>query len=156
VEISFATSGDYSSGDDTDSLTSWLKRDAVNWTLAAVASIPLLDGGRIAARVAQSKALRNEREVLYRQSVLTALREVESGLIQLQAEAAQVSLTKDLYATRTREVADKDRLLQAGTLNSLDHAKAQLRLLDATESLAIAQRNRSVAYGSLNTSLGRQ
>jgi outer membrane protein TolC len=115
-----------------------------------------LDGGRIAARVAQSKALRNEREVLYRQSVLTALREVESGLIQLQAEAAQVSLTKDLYATRTREVADKDRLLQAGTLNSLDHAKAQLRLLDATESLAIAQRNRSVAYGSLNTSLGRQ
>jgi NodT family efflux transporter outer membrane factor (OMF) lipoprotein len=139
-----------------DSLTSWLKRDAVNWTLAAIASIPLLDGGKIAARVDQSKAIRSEREVLYRQSVLTALQEVESGLIQWQAVTAQVSLAKDFYASRTRDVADTHQFVQAGTLNILDYSKAQLRLLDAAESLAIAQRNVTVVYGSLNTSLGRK
>ena len=139
-----------------DSLTSWLRRDAINWTLAAITSIPLLDGGKIAARVDQSKAIRSEREVLYRQSVLTALKEVESGLIQWQAVSAQVSLAKDLHASRTREVADTHRFVQAGTLNSLDSSKAQIRLLDAAESLAIAQRNATIAYGSLNTSLGRQ
>lgn len=94
--------------------------------------------------------------MLYRQAVLTALREVESGLIQWQAVSAQVSLAKDLYAARAREVADTDRFVQAGSLNSLDHSKAQLRLADAAESLAIAQRNVTVAYGTLNTSLGRQ
>lgn len=137
-------------------LTNWLQRDAVSWALGAKASLPLLDGGRIAARVDQSKALRTEREVLYRQSVFVALQEVESGLVQWQAVQAHLKLGQDLRALRVREMADTQRSIQAGVLNRLAYTKAELRLADASASLAMAERDAAVAYASLQTALGRQ
>lgn len=140
----------------TERLSSWLQRDAVSWALGAKASLPLLDGGRIAARVNQSKALRTEREVLYRQSVFVALHEVESGLVQWQAVQAQLKLGQDLRALRVREMADTQRSIQSGILNRLAYTKAELRFADASTSLAIAERDAAVAYASLQTALGRQ
>lgn len=137
-------------------LTNWLKRDALSWALGAKASLPLLDGGRITARIDQSKAIRTEREVLYRQSVFVALQEVESGLVQWQAVQAQLKLVQDLRALRMREMADAQRSMQAGTLNRLAYTKAELRFADASVSLATAERDAAVAYASLQTALGRQ
>jgi NodT family efflux transporter outer membrane factor (OMF) lipoprotein len=138
-----------------DRLSSWLERDAVSWVLGAKATLPFLDGGRISARVDQSKAIRNEREVLYRQSVYVALQEVESGLVQWQAVQAQLKLVKDLRALRVREMADTQRSIQAGVLNRLAYTKAELRFADTSESLATAERDAAVAYASLQTALGR-
>ncbi len=136
-------------------LVDWLKRDALSWALGAKASLPLLDGGRIAARVDQSRALRAEREVLYRQSVFVALQEVESELVQWQAVRTRLKLVQNLRALRLREISDVQLNIEAGILNILEYSRAELRLFDATESVAIAERDVAVAYASLNTALGR-
>src|SRR5262249_35822304 len=51
------------------------------WSIAAEASGPLFEGGRLVGQYRQSKAARTEAELRYRQTILNAFREVSDALV---------------------------------------------------------------------------
>src|SRR6185369_13785200 len=59
------------------SLSHILKGDALQWGAPATISVPIFEGGRLEAGVAQAKAVTDEDRLTYRKTVLTAFQEVE-------------------------------------------------------------------------------
>ncbi len=74
-----------------------------NWaaTLAASLTAPIFDAGKRKAEVARTQAVVSERLAAYRQTVLTAVKEVESALVQEQKQRDYLSaLERELDAAR--------------------------------------------------------
>lgn len=78
-----------------------------NWiaNLAASLTAPLLDGGRLKAEVVQNQALSDEVFLSYRDTVLTAVKEVNDALIQerWKKEYLKRLTAENTYALRTLE-----------------------------------------------------
>lgn len=114
------------------------------WSLGASLTEAVFDGGQRRLASAQARATAEQATAAYRQTVLTALQEVEDNLVladqlqresQLQAEALQA-------AQRTLEITlDQYR---AGTVSYLNVVTAQSAAL-GSESTLLAVRNRQLA-----------
>jgi NodT family efflux transporter outer membrane factor (OMF) lipoprotein len=114
------------------------------WSLGASLSEAIFDGGQRKLASAQARATADQATSTYRQTVLTALQEVEDNLVladelqqeaQLQAEALQAAqlnleITLDQY--------------RAGTVSYLNVVTAQTAALTSESSL-LAVRNRQLA-----------
>lgn len=75
-----------------------------NWlaTLAASLTNPIFDAGRRKAEVFRTQAVAKERLAAYEQTVLTAIKEVESALVQERKQREYLeSLQRELEAART-------------------------------------------------------
>jgi len=98
-----------------------------SWVLGALASMPIIDGGRNRNNIVRSEAVLEESVGTYRQSVLVAFAEVEDNLAGQAGEidAAVVS------ARRSADLAQK--LYDAGR-------SSYLELLDAQRNLAVVER----------------
>ena len=104
------------------------------WSLGALLSMPLFDGGRRAASLAAARADLEAAAVDYRAQLLTAFREVEDQLtayqsLQEQERVAQVAVDAATRATRLSSVRWKHGLV------------SQLEFLDAQRSELRARRN---------------
>ncbi len=60
---------------------------SLDWAAGISGSTSIYDGGRRTARVDEAKAAAESERVHYRQTVLTAFREVEDALVNIQSEA---------------------------------------------------------------------
>lgn len=79
-------SGSYSDSEWEDVFDNWFA------TFAANLMQPLLDGRRLEAEVARTLAVAEERLAVYRQTVLTAIREVEDALVQERKHAEHIKI----------------------------------------------------------------
>lgn len=98
--------------------------DSRIWSFGPGVSLPLFTGGRTAAGVDQAKASYRESLADYRQTVLTAFKEVEDSLAEIVFTNEQTAAQDEALASaeRVRKLA-KDRY-EAGTIS-------QFELLDA-------------------------
>jgi multidrug efflux system outer membrane protein len=102
------------------------------WSIGPNITLPLFEGGRLRAGLAQSKAAYLEAVAKYRSQVLVAFHEVEDGLIGLQ-------LLKDQYDAQMRavdgakQVADLSRLRYKEGLASYFEVEIADRTLLETE-----------------------
>jgi len=114
------------------------------WGIAAEATGPLFEGGRLVGQYKQSKAARNEFELKYRQTILNAFREVSDALVsrgQLsevrQHQAQQVSALESAVKLSTERYlagkADYYEVLEAQ--QQLFPAKLIWRAHNVTNSL---------------------
>lgn len=124
------------------------------WALGAVASLPLLDGGRGHAEVTRSRAAFDEAAASYRQTVLVAFAEVEDDLVGVRALSNQATELDLALAAARRAASIADAAYRAG-------AGSYLELLDAQRSLASVERSavhlngeRAVATVALIRALG--
>lgn len=120
-------------------LSNWSQRTFLLGPLAGTAlSLPIFDGGRRDADLAQARALYAERVAQYRQTVLAAFREVEDGLASLrtldeqavlqQGAAKASSRAADLARARYRDGdADYLNVIDAEG-SSLQQARQVLRV----------------------------
>lgn len=76
--------------------------DSRTWSLGPSASLPLTGYGLIAARVRQAKAAREESIARYRETVLGAIRDVESSLAQIRHRGEQAVALGESLASATR------------------------------------------------------
>jgi outer membrane protein, multidrug efflux system len=83
---------------DLDSLFS---PDSRTWSFGPSVSLPLTGYGLIAARVRQAKAAREEAIANYRQTVLAAIKDVETSLAQIRYRAEQSAALADSLASAT-------------------------------------------------------
>jgi multidrug efflux system outer membrane protein len=115
-------------------LSSWFKQDAKVWAVGGDLAGSIFAGGRIKGNVEQAVALRKEALYNYQQVILTALREVEDALVQIQKSTEKLAIEQ-------RQV---DALLNYERLAKLRYDNgytSYIEVLDAQRSLFNAQLN---------------
>lgn len=112
-----------------------------SWLLGALLSMPIIDGGRNKAVVAQSEAQLDESIATYRQNVLVAFADVEDNLAGLRILAGQSEQIDAAVVSARRSVELAQQLYAAGRSSYLD-------LLDAQRNLAAIERNAVQLRGS--------
>jgi multidrug efflux system outer membrane protein len=124
------------------------------WGVAATATGPLFEGGRLVGQLHQAKAARDEGRLRFQQTALAALRDVSDALILRERLA-------EIRAQLAREVTALDRAVKvsseryiAGKASYYEVLEAQQQLFPAQLNLAATQRDQQLAIVSLYKALG--
>lgn len=111
------------------------------WALGSALAVTLLDGGARQAVTEQAQAALDAAGASYRQTVLTALQEVQDNLVLAQSLAEQVRLHDDALVAARQNLVMTEAQYQAGTVSYLNVILAQSSTLNA-ELAAINDRLR--------------
>jgi multidrug efflux system outer membrane protein len=122
-DLALTATGGYASPELGD-LFKWSARA---WGVGAILSLPVLDGGRRAAGVANANAQLDETVAQYREQVLGAFRDVEDQLAQLRLLSEQSQAQARAVDSAARTTALSDARYRNGLVS-------QLELLDARRS----------------------
>jgi multidrug efflux system outer membrane protein len=123
-------------------LFTWSSRAFLLGPFAGTAlTLPIFDGGRRKAQLAQARAQFDEDVALYRSQVLTAFREVEDGLSDLRLLDDQIRAQNDAVASAERAQHLSQTQYREGQVSYLD-------VLDSERSVLQAQRQASQLAGA--------
>jgi NodT family efflux transporter outer membrane factor (OMF) lipoprotein len=126
------------------------------YAVGPIISWPLLNLGRVKARVDQSRARADDADAQYTQTVLRALQEVETGLSRYRTSRARVERIRDA-AEASERAADLARLrFEGGIADFLQVLDAERTQLDAEDQLAQAHTDAATSYAALYQALGGQ
>ncbi len=135
-------------------LTAFTLGSANAWGVAAEASGPLFQGGRLAGQYRQVRAARNEAELRYRQTVLNAFREVADALVsRLQLAEIREHQAHQVNALETAVKAASERYV-AGKASYYEVLEAQQQLFPSELNLARTRRDQLLAMVALYKALG--
>jgi NodT family efflux transporter outer membrane factor (OMF) lipoprotein len=126
------------------------------YAVGPLVSWPLLNLGRVKARVDQSRARAEAADAQYAQTVLRALQEVETGLSRYRTSRVRVDRIRDAAEASAR-AADLARLrFEGGVADFLQVLDAERTQLDAEDQLAQAHTDAATSYAALFQALGGQ
>jgi multidrug efflux system outer membrane protein len=124
------------------------------WGVAAGATGPLFEGGKLVGQYRQTKAARNEATLQYQQTTLNAFREVTDALVSSR-------LLVEIRARQAHEVQALERAAKlsseryvAGKASYYEVLEAQQELFPSQLNLARTQRDQLLAVVSLYKALG--
>jgi multidrug efflux system outer membrane protein len=124
------------------------------WGVAAQATGPIFEGGRLVGQYHQAKSAKEEAILRYRQTILFAFRDVSNALISRQRVA-------EIHEQQAAEVASLEMAVKlsterylAGKSNYYEVLEAQQQLFPAQLNLARSQRDELLAVVVLYKSLG--
>jgi NodT family efflux transporter outer membrane factor (OMF) lipoprotein len=135
--------------------TSGIRETMDSWTIGPVAlSVPIFDGGTLAANVDAARARYDEAVSLYRSSVRQAVREVEEALINLHSTDARAG-DADAAVQNYQASFDATSARYQSGLASLFELEDSRRTLFAAQTARVAlQRERAEAWVALYRSMG--
>ncbi|MFU0507843.1 efflux transporter outer membrane subunit [Pseudaminobacter sp. NGMCC 1.201702] len=124
------------------------------WSFGPTLVLPILDGGRLRANVANANSAAREQYLEWKEAVLVAVEEVENAL-------AAMNRSKQTEATLRKSVEAYKDALSIATTNYRNGVSTLLEVLDAQRSVADAQANlaravqqTALSYVSLNVAVG--
>jgi outer membrane protein, multidrug efflux system len=124
------------------------------WGIGAAATGPLFEGGRLVGQYRQARAARDEALLRYRQTVLTALKDVSDALIARDRLG-------EIREQQLREVTALERAVRtstsrylAGKASYYEVLEAQQQLFPAQLNLARTERDQKLAVVALYKALG--
>jgi NodT family efflux transporter outer membrane factor (OMF) lipoprotein len=124
------------------------------WAFGPSVSWPIFSAGSIRANIRVQNEAQEQAATLYEQTVLTALRDVESALVAYAREQQhRESLVRAVDANR-RAVELSQRLYSLGQTDFLNVLTAQRSLLGAEDALAQSDRTVATNLVSLYKALG--
>lgn len=127
----FSLTGSFGTqGDRVASLGTLANR---SWSIGPAVSLPVFTGGRIEGNIEQARAVAEQATYAYRQSVLTALQDVESALANYSREQQRAAALADSAAANHQAVELSLQLYNAGRTDFLNVLSAQ-RQQYATEA----------------------
>ncbi|MDR0274996.1 MAG: efflux transporter outer membrane subunit [Burkholderiaceae bacterium] len=143
-----------SAGRSAAGLSQLVSAPVLAWSLGLSAAQTLLDGGAREGAVAQARAQHDAATASYRQTVLTAMGQVEDNLTQQSALARQIEQTR-IGAQAAQGAAERMmNSYQAGMAAYTDVVTAQSTALTARRSLLQLQAQRQQAAIGLIQALG--
>ena len=128
--------------------------DGTIWSLAVGLTQPLVDGGRRRAESDRQKAIRSEKLAIYQQTLLTALKEVETALV---AETNSIDLEKRLNIQQqinTANIKLTEANYRYGLTDSKDLVNSQIAKLEINSRQLSNQRLQLSHRISLARALG--
>jgi outer membrane protein, multidrug efflux system len=130
------------------------KRDSQNYAYGAGLVWPILDFGRVRARIHANQAAAVQALAVYEQTVAVALEEIEDSLSQFTRTARQAGLMSS--ATRSAEEATRLSRLRftSGSVDLLIVLDAERQSLSAEDALVQAQVGQATALVSVYRSMG--
>lgn len=125
--------------------------DAPNlfWSLGPALAVSLFDGGARRAAVESARANTDLAAATYRQTVLTALQEVEDNLVVAANLEREEAVQADALAAARRARDVTDNQYRAGTVSYLNVVTAQATALAAERTLLDVRNRRLAAVGQL-------
>src|SRR5439155_15014200 len=124
------------------------------WGITATASGPLFEGGRLVGQYRQAKAARDEGLLRYRQTALTALRDVSDALISRERlQEVREQRARQVAALETAVKLSSERYV-AGKASYYEVLEAQQQLFPAELNLSRTQRDQLLAVVALYKGLG--
>ncbi len=128
--------------------------DSRVWSVGPNVTMPLFTGGRTAAEVKQAEAAYQEALAEYRQTVLTAFKEVEDSLAQVVLRSEQAVAQGNAVALAERVAKLVNARYEAGAISHLEVADAQRQLLQQQRGEAELAGQRFAASIRLIKALG--
>jgi len=125
-----------------------------SWVLGALASMPIIDGGRNRNNVVRSEAALEESVGAYRQSVLVAFAEVEDSLAGLRILAGQAEQIEAALVSARRAADLAQKLYDAGRSSYLELLDAQRNLSNVERTAVQLRGDRALTTVALIRALG--
>jgi outer membrane protein, multidrug efflux system len=148
----FSLTGSFSfSGETFSAMTDWSSRA---WSIGPGMQWRIFDAGRIRWNIEVQKALQEQSLLAYQQTVLTALKDVETALVAYAKEQVHSSLLNEAVRENRRAVEISKTLYSAGQTDFLNVLSAQGALFASEEAQALSTRALSVDLVALYKSLG--
>jgi multidrug efflux system outer membrane protein len=124
------------------------------WGVAAAASGPIFEGGKLVGQYHQARAARDEATLRYHQTILFAFRDVSDALVSRE-RLAEIRDQQAVEVTSLEKAVklSTERYL-AGKANYYEVLEAQQQLFPAQLNLARTQRDQLLAVVTLYKSLG--
>jgi NodT family efflux transporter outer membrane factor (OMF) lipoprotein len=141
-------------GLEASSLLKWFTWPARVWSAGPQLSETLFDAGRRRAIVDEQRAAYDATAATYRQTVLTAMQQVEDNLAALRILEGEASKLDDTIQSANRALVVSTAQYTAGTANYLTVITAQATLLSAQVSAVTLQTRRLTASVTLIQALG--
>lgn len=128
--------------------------DLLTGNLFSSLSQTIFDGGRLRSQVRSQQAAAEGAFATYKQTVLTALEDVENALVAVRtAEQRQVQFSEALEAARNQAILARTNY-RAGLSDFQQLLTAEQALISSSEGLLTAQGNRTLAIVQLYRALG--
>ncbi|MGO4862841.1 TolC family protein, partial [Campylobacter jejuni] len=128
--------------------------DIINGRLFASIAQTIFDGGRLRAQVRGQRAAADAAFAAYKQTVLTALEDVENAIVSLDSAAAR-EREFTVAADAARNFALLSRLqYRSGLTDFTTLNQAESSLLSAQNGLVQARADRATALVQLMTAMG--
>jgi NodT family efflux transporter outer membrane factor (OMF) lipoprotein len=124
------------------------------WSLGPALAATLLDGGARKATEESATATATQATATYRQTVLTALQEVEDNLVAAASLQEQAALQTDALTAAERNLDITNNQYKAGTVSYLNVVTAQATTLSSERTLLDVRNRRLVAIAVLLKNLG--
>ena len=124
------------------------------WGVAAEATGPLFEGGRLVGEYRQAKAARDEARLQYHQTFLTALRDVSDALIARERLEEIRGFQAGEVAALEQAVRVSTNRYVAGKASYYEVLEAQQQLFPAQLNLARTERDQQLAIVALYEALG--
>jgi len=124
------------------------------YAVGPIISWPLLNLGRVKARVDLSRAREAEARAQYDQTVLLALQDVETSLVRYRTSRARVERIQDAAAASERAAELARARFSGGVSDFLQVLDAERTQLEAQDQLAQGRTEAATAYAALYKALG--
>jgi multidrug efflux system outer membrane protein len=124
------------------------------WGVAASATGPIFEGGRLVGQYRQARAARDEAALEFQRIALTALRDVSDALVQRdRLGEIRIFQAGEVRALNTAVRVSTERY-RAGKASYYEVLEAQQQLFPAELNLARTQRDQLLAVVALYKALG--
>jgi NodT family efflux transporter outer membrane factor (OMF) lipoprotein len=124
------------------------------YAVGPVVSWPLLNLGRVKARVDATRAREAEARAQYDQTVLRALQDVETSLVRYRTSRSRVDRIQDAAAASERAAELARARFSGGVADFLQVLDAERTQLEAQDQLAQGRTEAATAYAALYKALG--
>jgi multidrug efflux system outer membrane protein len=108
---------------------------STTWLGGVNVSIPIFTGGRNIGAKAAAEARVNETRAMYEQRVLTALKEVQDALINVERRAEQIAIQQRAVQSSQKAAQISKELYKAGLTTYINVVVADRSVLDAQNTL---------------------
>ena len=148
--LTLSAQGGFRSG----ALAQWLSSPALFWSIGPSLALTLFDGGLRSARLDEARASHEAVSATYRGTVLTALREVEDAMVQLDGLAREQQAQARALAAAEETVRLVRNQYEAGMVDFLSVVQAENTALSAGRSAVSLRTDRLLASVQLIAALG--
>jgi len=124
------------------------------WSFGPTLNLPLFDGGKSRANVADAQARYDEALANYQQRARTAVKEVEQALVKLDSASTREGSARAAAQGYQVFFNASEARLKTGSSSLLDAEEARRNLLNSQASLVNIQRERLAAWISLYKAMG--
>lgn len=132
----------------------WLSAPFHFWSLGPALALTIFDGGARQGQLDEARASYDEQVAAYRQTVLSALQEVEDYLVQLRVLALEQETQGRALASARESLQLIQNQYDAGLIDFLSVVQVETTALNAERSALSLRLSRLVASVQLMTALG--